>query len=153
MSNGNLTVTILRDGLPAAFCTEADELGAMHRLTSVSYDHATRYEGYSVEHDPRITAAWQSFKTMTERRGYGVAGSLARLAVSIADLVEQHEKEYDSTPGQWRDYVAAPPIAAMLSAFVESLSSTGKDAGSFDLLRGKLYDWAEAMATRIGESI
>lgn len=146
------STAILHDGLAVAV-VDNDPIEWFHRNVSSSMSHALEHEGYTLETHPDLVRGWQTFELYATRRGYGVAGSLARLAVELQRLVSAHEREYDSIPGQWRDYVAAPPIALMLQGFADSLQSSGNDAGSFDNIRGQLHAWALATAARIGEDL
>jgi hypothetical protein len=144
---------ILRDGLPVAVIGSGDydTLQWFHRNTSQSMDWAMKYDGYTIESRAAMVRGWMSFHTMATRHGYGVAGSLARLAVEIQTLVSVYESNADAAPGQWRDYVAEPHLVAMLAAFVGLLDTTGS-TGAFDIIKGELSQWAENTGHRIGHT-
>ena len=140
---------ILKDGLPVAIEHNSEVLAWFHRNTPQSMDWELKYSGYTLETDRIRVNGWQAFHTSATRRGYGIAGSLARLAVEIDSLVSAYEKETDSDFGKWRDYHSMPSIVAMLGAYVTMLDNSG-DAGSFNIIRGELCKWAIDTAARIG---
>jgi len=123
-------------------------LAWFHKNTNQSMDWELANNGYAIVTLDSQVDGWLSFLTMSTRRGYGVDGSIARMAVEIDRLVSSFEKDNDKAYGQWRDYVAEPAIVAMLSGFVALLQHTGP--GAFRNIQGSLSDWAIATAARIG---
>jgi len=145
-------VIIMRDNL-AIDSVHADNNGSnvlawFHKNTPTSMDWALTNSGYAIVTLDSQVDGWLSFLTMSTRRGYGVDGSIARMAVEIDRLVASFEKDNDKAYGQWRDYVAEPAIVSMLSGFVALLQHTGP--GAFRNIQGALSDWAIATAARIG---
>jgi len=145
-------VIIMRDNL-AIDSVHADDSGInvlawFHKNTNQSMDWELANNGYAIVTLDNQVNGWMSFLTMSTRRGYGVDGSIARMAVEIDRLVSSFEKDNDKTYGQWRDYVAEPAIVSMLSGFVDLLQYTGP--GVLQNVRGALSDWAIATAARIG---
>ena len=145
-------VIIMRDNL-AIDSVHTDDSGInvlawFHKNTNQSMDWELANNGYAIVTLDNQVNGWLSYLTMSTRRGYGVDGSIARMAVEIDRLVSSFEKDNDKAYGQWRDYVAEPAIVSMLSGFVALLQHTGP--GAFRNVRGALSGWAIATAARIG---
>lgn len=167
MSAGNLPTIVLRDGLPVhvAVGGEDEAFSWLLREMSSSASHALAYEGYALLSPEegntgraQTIRGWQAFHLGATRRGYGVPGALARLAVAIQDTVNAYDQDgaklndrEAGRPDNVDQYTAAE-LAPMLSAFIGLLNNTGvsESAGAFDAIRHQLDAWARATAVRIG---
>jgi hypothetical protein len=159
------TVVILRDGLPVAVtANESEALAWFQGEHSFSMSHALEHEGYAIVTEGDTVAGratvtgWMAFQLASTRRGYGVPGALARLAVAIQGTIAAYDQDgaklADAPAGRAEnvDPYTRDALVPMLSAFIELLSNTGaaESAGAFDAIRGDLDAWARAAAERIG---
>lgn len=143
---------IFRDHIPVAVVD--DPMRWFHQEHSYSMDHGLEHEGYSllevsdsslVGHRARLRGA-KSWLMVSERRGYGLVGWLARTVNGLADMLDGPEGERLSQP-----FEVANVLTPFLTAIEEALNVLNtNDDGAIVALAGDISAWVDTVRTRYG---
>lgn len=151
MSNAVETI-IFRDHIPVAVVD--NPLRYFHNEHSYSMDHGLEHEGYSllevsdssnVGDRARLRGA-KSWLTVSERRGYGLVGWLARTVNGLAAVLDGPEGERLALPFEVENVLT--PFLASIEQALNVLNS--QQDGAIVALAGDISAWVDSVRTRYG---